>query len=225
MLTISRLASALVITVGALSAANAAEQCFAFRAGATTTYGAVDVTVSGNCVDTTVQRGTFAAGTAQLMGGSSACTYTFSKPLLTNSVSIQVEGLQNNGLSMKVRIDDELYQSTAADIGPPLVGSTSTSSLQILDTGYIGVQSPSSSGTIKLTNNPPATLTSLRVAKNGQPSWIKVCADDAGVPAPVTASTPVPTLSEWNLVLTSGLLAAVGFFAFVRKKRAGRPVA
>lgn len=223
-----RLASAVLLSLGTLHAAHAAQQCFVSGSGGATTYGAVTATVSGTCQDNTITQGPFEPGTAQLTGGAQSCTYTFDKPLQTSTVSIKAHGIRTLGSSLRVRLNGDLYQSVAADIGEPLAGSSAINPLVIKDTGYTGTASPFSSGTLTLTNNPPATVNSITVAMSGGwPGWVQVCADDGAVTTPVapTVSVPVPTLSEWNLVLTSGLLAGVGFFAFMRKKRTGRSAA
>lgn len=216
----SRLVSVLLVSLGALDASHAAQQCFAANGGTPTVYGAVTVTVTGCTTDNSITQGPFAPGEAQLYGGPvTSCTYAFSKPLLTSSVSVQVHLLRDVH-RLTLATSAGTYQAVPADIGAPLAGSAATGSVQINGTQYTGTTSPYSSGTLTLTNSPPATTTSLTVAQSGAwPFWVKVCADDAGTPP--AAVQPVPTLSQWSVLLTSGLLAAAAVLALSRTRRKG----
>lgn len=203
----------LALGLGLMGAANAAQQCF--RAGGPTVYGAVTVTVSG-CTDFGSGFAPFAANESQLISNGSTCTYTFSKPLVTSSVSVQVNTL-DTAAALTVSTSAGAYTSAAGDIGGPLAGSTSTNPIALNGAGYIG-SANEASGTLTLTNSPPASITSISIAQaGGSGSLLKVCADDGGV-APVAAAS-IPTLSEWGTMLTAALLAVVAAISHSRLNR------
>lgn len=163
-------------------------------------------------------RAPFAAGEAQLYSAAGTCTYAFSKPLLTSSLSVQVHSL-SAAARLALATSTGPYQPAVGDIGAPLAGSTATQAITVDGTSYAGAGGVEASGTLALTNSPPVATTSLTVTQTGGNfSWLKVCGDDAGIPA--AAATPVPTLSQWGVLAASGLLACAGMFAFSRAKHA-----
>ncbi|HVR54917.1 MAG TPA: IPTL-CTERM sorting domain-containing protein [Pseudorhodoferax sp.] len=219
-LKLSRFVPAILLAFTTANAAHAAQQCFALNGNAPTVYGGVTVTVTGTCASNAAQQGPFAPGEAQLYtSGSAACTYAFSKPLLASTIRVQVEALQD-AAGVQLATGAGPYQPVAADITSPLAGSTAVNPISINGLNFRGTAAPFSSGTLALTNSATAGTSSLSVTYLGAGStWLKVCADDAGVPA--VAIQQVPTLSQWGVLLTSGLLAAFALFAFSRTQRAG----
>ncbi|WP_133857232.1 hypothetical protein [Comamonas sp. JUb58] len=219
MLPISRIASVLLLTFGAVSASNAAKQCF--QAGGPTVYGDVTATVTG-CVNHS-GRGfaPFGPFEAQSISERLTCTYTFNKPLLTSSVTVESQSHDQLAL-LTIATDAGPYTPAEGDVVTPIPGSLSRFAVVVSGAGYTGTN-PASSGTMSLKNNPPEAIRSISVTQTGvgsSPTVIRVCADDAGVPTPVVReSVPVPTLSEWNVLLTACLLGVGGLFAFWRSKR------
>lgn len=212
---LSSLSAVLVLGLGLMGAANAAQQCF--RSGGPTVYGAVTVTVSG-CADYGFPFAPFVVNESQILNTGGTCTYTFSKPLVTSSVSVQVNSLDAIA-ALTISSSAGAYTSAAGDIGGPLAGSPATNTIVLSGAGYNGGAGVESSGTLTLTNSPPASITSISIAQPGGASGtlLKVCADDGGVAS--TAAAPIPTLSEWGTVLTAVLLAAVAAISHSRLNR------
>lgn len=212
MKSISRLTASLVLVLGLANAAHATQQCF--RAGGPTVYGGVTVTVTG-CSDYGSAFTPFAVNESQLISSGGTCTYSFSKPLTTSTLSVQVNSLDPSA-ALAVTTSAGAYTSAAGDIGTPLAGSGSTGTILLNGTGYIGA-APEASGTLTLTNSAPASITSIALTQTGgSGSLLKVCADDGGVTA---AAATVPTLSEWGLALTTALLAVLTAFTLSRSSR------
>lgn len=201
---------ALVAMCGAAGVASAAQQCFT-TAG---TYGAVTITESAGCAANNPFSFSGRSGFALIT--NSSCTISFSKPIATNTVTIDLDG---NGLGdiTTISTDAGAYSVIAGDITAPLVPAGSPGSVSASG----GIINGNGSGTFRFTNSPPASINSLTVAL--QPgaggTFYRVCADDAGAtPAP---PTPVPTLNEWGGMILLSLVAA--FAALGLRRRTGSP--
>lgn len=186
----------------------AAPQCVSTGSG---TYGSQTVTIS-SCTDYSGTFGPFTANQSQLL--SNSCVYTFSSPISTTGLQIKVDSVDSTGFS--IALDGNAYTSTAADIGS-LTGGQGTAALTISGSGYTG-GGTEASGTVTLTNSPPATVTALTLTKitsGGSAHVSQVCFDDAP-----SSSSPaaIPTLSEWAMIFMASLMAMFGIRRMRRNK-------
>lgn len=210
----------LAILTGAFSA-QAAQQCLTRGPG---TYGSV--TVSGCANDPT--NGVWNPyGAAQYPSGSPypfsyegiglgveqngnfSCSLTFSHPIQTSSISLNVDGHQLLDV-LSISTSAGPYTPASGDISA-LPGGFSPGPLVISGSTIVGTDT-GSSGIVRLTNNVPSTITSLTLQEDAQQfgTLIGVCFDDAPPsPAPVPQVTAVPTTSEWvlgGLALLCGMM-------------------
>jgi hypothetical protein len=80
----------------------------------------VTVTVSG-CPNYAGALAPFAVNESQTLSTGGTCTYTFSKPLVTSSVSVQVNSLDNAAV-LTMNTSAGAYVSAAGDIGVRCLG-------------------------------------------------------------------------------------------------------
>lgn len=200
---------AAVVACSASIAAQAAQQCFTTTAGV---YGAVTITESAGCNNPITYNGR----TGFLLGGVGACTIGFSKPIVTTSITVDIDNL-DAGESTTVSTNAGAYTVIAGDLTGPLApGSPGT---LVSGGGIIDIPVGQGSGTFSFTNAPPASITSLTLTRGagGGGTVYRVCADDAGVVAPAVA-TSVPTLSEWGVIFLASIIGMFGIAATRRRK-------
>lgn len=188
--------AALLLTVGAIGATHAAQQCFTTP----NTYGAVTVTESAGCALNNPF--VFGGRTGFAITVASTCTLTFSKPLLTSSFTIDLDGNGTNDATT-ISTSAGAYTVIPADITAPLVPAGSPGSIAAVSGKIDG----NGSGTFRFTNAPPASITSLSIAivPGAGGTFYRVCADDGAG----GGAAQVPTLSQWAmLLLAAGLLLA-----------------
>lgn len=203
--------AALAAFVCLAATANAATQCV----NGSGTYGAVTVTISGTSCST---GGSYAGAGSIEIFGVGTCTITFSKPLDASTFRItlgdvnppEITAIEVNGLPYAVSPADIL---TTPDPIWPGSGTVQTTAGEVnygsgvVASGSIGLSGFTSGITSLSLIHRPSTWTTV----------YRVCADDAGVTvAAPTASTSIPTLSEWGLLMTSAL---VGLFGFLWMRR------
>lgn len=198
------------VAVASMPLAFAAQQCLALPG----TYGAVTVTgcendpTNGviNPVSTILGPDYPYDGLA--LGDVSqnlTCTYGFSHPIATNSITIDVD-IINPVDSFTVELDGQPYAFIPADIvQTPLVASTRSTELITVDNGAVqnAPSTSSSSGTVRLSSTAPMRISSLKLnmdASSGGGAVTRVCIDDEAEAIPpalanddVTASRSQPT--------------------------------
>jgi hypothetical protein len=200
-----KMAAALAVFCAA-STAQAATQCFAN----TGTYGAVTVTATGSgCFFNTVAP----AGPMGIWMSTpgASCTLTFDKPLAASSFRVTLDSI-NSGSTTRFSVNGAPYNAVPADIlTTPLAPPYSTGAIAAVAGDVVLTPPAFGSGSLWLTNSPPAAITSLTVAYTGAPlgAFFRVCADDVGVAVAPAAGTSasIPTLSQWGLIAMSSLLA------------------
>ncbi|MFD1711417.1 hypothetical protein FVQ98_12560 [Ottowia sp. GY511] len=201
-------------------ASHAAQQCLTDGPG---TYGAVTVTgCETNAANgiTNPLRGTqltptFAYDGIGLQAGATnptSCNLSFNPPIATSSLQLSLDAHQTQDI-LTISANGNVYTPVAADLSP-LSGAVSPNALVISGNTIIGDGSsqdtPSSygsAGVVQLTNNPPATITSLSLQESvgDHGTLIGVCFDDGAA-----ATTAVPTQSPAGLAgmaLMASLLA------------------
>ncbi|MFD1711416.1 hypothetical protein FVQ98_12565 [Ottowia sp. GY511] len=214
--------AAFALCVGSLSS-HAAQQCLTNGPG---TYGTVTVT---GC-DSDPPHGlinplpgasvglTFDGIAIVSVGGTATpvtCALTFSHPILTSSVRISVDAHQQRDV-LSILLNGAAYTPVAADLAA-LPGSPAPYQLAINGNTIVGIGSSTSvpptgdsAGIVSLTNNAPATLTSLTL--NETPgdagSLLGVCFDDALPPPAAVPTQSTGTLAAMGLM--AALLAAWG---------------
>jgi hypothetical protein len=198
---------AAIVACSASIAAQATQQCFT-TAGV---YGAVTITeVGAGCAQ--LNPFTLHGRTGFVMfSGAQSCTIGFSKPLVTSSITVDIDDVDSNETTT-VSTSAGAYTVIPGDLtGPLAAGDPGTLSSA---GGIIGSPIQRGSGTFSFTNTPPASITSLTLTHAGAPgTFYRVCADDAGVVAP----TSVPTLSEWGLIILSGLMVMATYVTLRRR--------
>lgn len=152
-----------------------------------------------------------------------SCTYNFSHSIATNSITVDLDGL-NTGDQFSVELDGQPYTFTPSDIVQTPLPPVRLSDESVAAMGGAIQNAPgtdNSSGTVGLLSSAPARVSSLTLKMNalGYGSVTRVCLDDTALPSPV-APTPVPTNSEWGLLLISALLGMFGI-ARMRKRHNG----
>lgn len=201
-----KLLPALLLAFGAIGAAHATQQCFSTP----NTYGAVTVTESAGCALNNPF--VYSGRTGFALTVASTCTLTFSKPLLTSSFTIDLDG-NGTGDITTISTNAGAYTVIPADITAPLVPAGSPGSIA----AGAGVINGNGSGTFRFTNAPPASITSLSIAivPGAGGTFYRVCADDGAGSGPA----PVPTLSQWTMLILAAGLLLVGAFASKRSLR------
>jgi hypothetical protein len=196
--------------------AQAAQQCFD-QAG---TYGALTVTTSGPGCGTFLA---FGGITGVWLGNNDTtenCTFNFSPSVAGNSIQVTLTAHSCNNTTFceeaRFSVNGTHYVVQPADLVTPFGSGTP---VQITGAGDI-VEAPggTSAGSGVVTfHNAPSGVSSFdinHVVTLGQPAGTiyLVCADDAAVsgPPPVTSTLPVPTLSEWGLLLLATMVGALG---------------
>ncbi len=200
-------AAAVMALCGAVSVANAAQQCFT-TAG---TYGAVTVTESAGCAANNPFN--YSGRTGFALTITSTCTLGFSHPVTTSSITVDIDG-NGTGDVTTISTNAGAYSVIGGDITAPLVPAGSPGSISASGGSING----NGSGTFRFTNAPPASITSLSlsIVAGAGGTFYRVCADDGAVTA--SSATPVPTLSEWGGIILFFLVAGIGGLELLRRK-------
>ena len=216
-------AGACAAMLAATPVAQAAQQCF-HQAG---TYGALTVTTSGPGCGTTLS---FGGITGVWMGDTNAtenCTFNLSPAVNGSTIQITLTAHSCNPGTYceeaRFSLNGVHYAVQTADLVTPFGGGTP---VMINGSGDI-IEAPggTSAGSGVVTfHSAPSSVSSVdinHVVTLGSPNGTiyQVCADDAGggPPPPPPPTLPVPTISQWGLVVLAGLL---GVFGVWRRRRA-----
>lgn len=220
------------VAVGCLGfaciSANSAEQCVNLSG----VYGAVTVTTSCTGQPSQVLNPSPLSinGRNSILlndGGSNgpvACTFAFSKPLNTSSLRLYIDGQDNSpGITEErtaISINGSGYTVTSADLSGPLAGAFGPLPISAV-AGVINGPQPSGlgSGTFAVTGSAPAALTSFTITYSGEfgTTFYSVCVDDADFVPVASGAVPIPTLSEWGLLLATAAMGLAAAWAMRRR--------
>lgn len=179
------------------------------------TYGAISVTVSGtNCTPGTLNT-SFGIVYAALNTNGSFCEFSFSPAVSGTGL---YSGVIGHGPSdeLAFTINSTPYAITAAEVDtsttpPDSPGGLYASGGILLSTQQVG------NGRVKYLSA-PSSVTTVRIsmpAAGSNGSGFNVCFDDGTSVAPAVA-TPIPTLSEWAMILMLSLMAMVAAYRLRR---------